>query len=570
MAQVHRNTDVLVIGGGLGGCWAAIRAKNFAPSVTLVDKAIISRSGASSWANYILAAPPQKDLPIWKKELVEKGDYLNEQDWVDAFLKEHEQRLADMESWGIPFSRDEKGNLIVKKGRGHSLTGFVTSDGKARMESLKKKAEKMGVDIVERVMITDLLTSDGKLPTSGSVIGAIGFNTRTGETLVFESKAVIIATGPIHKGDDNLTGDGIAMAFRAGAELMSMEFCTYPHVWTSDGKRLLGSVSVFFQSLGIKFLNSKGERFMEKYNPLLMERSPCYILTQALAKENLEGRGPVTLDMSQAKEEDIDYYSGLFPTIVRPYKEAGLDLKKDRILVLPAVGISGANGDGGIKLDTVGRTNIPGLYGAGTACKNQLHGTYAVGGLNLAFCCTSGYRAGERAATDSLKVKDLTINQRQVESLGRELFSSMQNKEGPLPETLYSEIEKITGSTRVSIIKKADSIKETLASLKALEEEELPKVRARDYHELVKANQIRNLALISRLIFLSALEREESRSSHYRQDYPYRDDLNWLKWVIIRRGADGEMKLRREPVPFERYQVQPAKRSIIPSPIKFD
>lgn len=566
--MIFTKTQVLVIGGGLAGCLAAIRARALVSSVTLVDKAVVSRSGASSWAYYLLAPAPEKDRHLWKQELVEKGDYLNGQDWVDVLLKEHGQRLADMESWGVPFERDEEGNLVIKKGRGHKSTGFVTSDARTRMEVLKKKALETGVDIRERVMITELLTSDGRLPTSGSVIGAIGFDTRTGEVIVIRSKSVIIASGPIYHQGTNLSGDGIAMAFRAGAELMSMEFCTHPSCYVSDGEKLLLSLNVLFQSLGIKILNSRGERFMEKYSPVLKERSDWSLLARALTRENFEGRGPAILDMSEVKDEDIEHFARLHPGKVLPLKEAGLDLKKDRLQVVAHVKVSSSSGDGGIKIDTDGCTAIPGLYGAGSACKNQVHGTYSVGGMNLAFCCTSGYRAGERAAQDSLKTGDSDLNQHQVELLCKEAFASLARENGPLPAGLFRKIVEITAPPMVSIIKKADRIKDTLGKLDDLQEQEIKNVRARDYHELVLANEVKNQALLSELVFRSSLVREESRHSHYRQEFPFRDDLSWLKWVLAKREMNGETKLRTEAIPFERYQVKPPEPAIIPDTIK--
>lgn len=569
MAQVIKNTDVLVIGGGLAGCWAAIRAKNFAPSVTIVDKAIVSRSGCSPWAYYFLAPPLEKDLSQWKRELVEKGDYLNNQDWIDILLMEHAQRLKDMESWGAPFERDKKGNLIIKSGRGHKSTGFVTSDAKPRMELLKKKARELGVDIIERVMITDLLTSDGKLPTSGSVVGAIGFDTRRGDVVVIKSKAVINAAGPIHQGA-NLAGDGTAMSLRAGAELMSMEFCTHPSCFSSDGKHLLGTLNVLFQSLGLKIVNSKGERFMEKYDPVLKERTDWSIMAQAMAKETFEGRGPITLDLSEAKREDIDYFAKLHPGRMAPFIEAGIDLKRDQLRVVAQVGVSSSSGDGGMKIDTQGRTNIPGLYGAGSACKNQVHGTYSVGGINLAWCCTTGYRAGENASRDSLKVKDFPLNQKQVDVLRQEAIAPLEQKKGPLPGAIFREIEKITEPAMRSLIKRADRIESTLADLDKLQNEDLKSIRARDWHELTKANEAKNLALLSMATFRSALEREESRHSHYRQDFPYTDNQNWLKWVFIKQNADKELKVRIDALPFDRYQVKPEKRGKVPSNVKFD
>lgn len=567
MAEILKNTDVLVIGGGLAGCWAAIRAKNIAPSVTLVDKAVVSRSGCSPWAYYFLAPPQEKDLSLWKKELVEKGDFLNNQDWIDALLMEHAQRLKDMESWGAPFERDNRGNLIIKSGRGHRSTGFVTSDARPRMEILKKKARELGVDIVERVMIADLLTSDGKLPTSGSVVGAIGFHTRTGDTVVIKSKAVINAAGPIHQGA-NLTGDGTAMAFRAGAELMSMEFCNHPSCFSTDGKHLLGTLNVLFQSLGLKIVNSKGERFMEKYDPVLKERTDWSIMAQAMAKETFEGRGPITLDLSEAKREDIDYFAKLHPGRMAPFIEAGIDLKKDKLRVIAQIGVASSSGDGGMRIDLKGHTSIPGLYGAGSTCKNQVHGTYSVGGINLSWCCATGYHAGESAAQDSLKAKGLPLNQKQVEALKQEALTPLKQKKGPLPSAIFKEIEKITEPAMRSLIKRGDRIKATIADLKALRDEDLKALRARDWHELTKANEAKNLVLLSLATFRSALEREESRHSHYRQDFPYKDNANWLKWVFVKKDGK-ELKVRTEAIPFSKYQVKP-KQEKIPSNVKFD
>lgn len=573
MAQIFKDTDVLVIGGGLGGCWAAIKARDIAPRVLLVDKAVVSRSGCSPWAYYFLAPIPERDLSLWKREIVEGGDYFGDQDWIDALLEENNRRLQDMESWGVPFERDGKGNLIIKKGRGHRSTGFITSDARTRMDALKRKAREAGVEIIERVMITDLLTSDGLLPTKGSVIGANGFHTRTGDKVLIKSRSTIIAAGPIYQGTylgTNLSGDGIAMAFRTGAELMSMEFCIHPVCYSSTGKQLLGTLNILFQSLNIKILNSKGERFMEKYDPMLKEKVGWSLLAQALAKETLEGRGPAVLDMSEVKDEDLAFFARMHPGRMAPFIEAGIDLKKDKLIVVAQVKVSSGSGDGGIRIDLQGRTNIQGLYGAGSACKNQIQGTDAVGGMNLAFCCISGYRAGERAAYDSLKTRDLPLQDKQIENLKREAFSPLQLGKGPLPDSLFQKIADITEPAMASIIKSKGGIEKTIASLEGLEKEELKAVRARDFHELAKANEAKNLALLSKLAFRSALEREESRHFHYRQDYPFRDDINWLKWVFVRQDASGEIKLRTEPVPLERYGIRPSQRRIVPNPLKFD
>ncbi|MBI4333188.1 MAG: FAD-binding protein [Chloroflexi bacterium] len=566
MGEIEKETDVLIIGGGLAGCLAAIQSRSIGPRVTMVDKAVISRSGASAWAYYLLAPP--EDIAVWKKELVEKGDYLNDQDWVDVLLQEHGQRIADMAEWGVPFERDEKGNLIKKAGRGHDRTRFVTSDGRTRMEALKRKARDAGVEIVERVMCTDLLTSDGLHPTSGSVIGAIGFDTRTGDTLVFRSKAVVIASGPLHPGS-NLSGDGTVMAFRAGAEITGMEFCTHPTCFMTDGKRNLGSLNVLFQALGLRLVNNRGERFMEKYSPVLMERSDWAVLAQAIVKETFDGRGPILLDMSAARDEDIAYFARLHPGRMAPFRETGIDLKTGRIMVEPWVSVSSSSGDGGIRIDTDGRTGIPGLFGAGSACKNGVHGTYSVGGINLAFCCSSGYRAGDSAARYSQHQRGSRLVHRpQLRSLQQDFFSRLGQRNFSPSTVLANKIERAVSPAPVSIIKREDRIRGALEDLERLDQE-VKAAGAKDIHELVKLREVDNLLLLANLTFLSALERKESRHSHYRQEYPFRDDVDWLKWVVMKNTGEKGIQIRTEPLAMERYSVKPEPRQRIASRIHF-
>lgn len=564
------DTDVLVIGGGLAGCLAAIAAKDFAPRVMLVDKAIVSRSGCSSWAYYSLAPAPPESLAEWREELVKQGEYINDQDWVDVLLKEHTQRLADMERWGVPFEKDEQGNLIRKKARGHNKTGFVNSDGRRRMEILKQKARESGVQIVERAMVTDLLTSDGKRPTKGAVVGAVGFDTRNKDFLVFRSKATVIASGPLYDRKGNLFGDGVAMAFRAGAELTCMEFCLNQGSYQlGDGKHTLGGMNAIMAALGGQFLNSRGERFMEKYAPVLKERANRLVVAWALAQEQLAGRTPAVWDLSTAKEEDIDDFIRLHPGRAAPYTKAGIDLKKDRILfVINDARLTSGHGDGGIRINLDGKTNLPGLYAAGSVCKNLVHGTYAAGGVNLAFCSVSGHRAGSKAGRESAQVKLDELDHKQVESLQAQIYSPLNRETGPTSDQVFRRINELTvRSAPVSDIKIVeDRIKETIGALDQLAKNELPKITARDAHELTKANQTKNLALFSKLVFLSALERKESRGYHYRADYPYTDNKDWLKWSIIKCKEGDEVELTFEPVPIERYPVKPPSRERVPYP----
>jgi succinate dehydrogenase/fumarate reductase flavoprotein subunit len=358
------------------------------------------------------------------------------------------------------------------------------------------------------------------------------------------------------------------MAFRAGAELTGMEFCIGGSCHLSDGEHDLGSFNAILASLGGMILNARGERFMEKYAPVLKERANWQLLTQALAKEYLEGRSPAVWDLSTVKAEDIDYFERLHPDRAAPFKKAGIDLRKDRVLFISDVNVRSGSGPGGIKIDLEGKTNLPGLYAAGSVCKNRTGGTYTVPGLNLAFCCVSGHRAGLEAGRESGQAMLQEPDPKQVESLETQIYSPLKGEVGPTSDQVFRMVDELTKPIRFGIIKTEDGIRETIRAFEKLERDELPRITARDAHELVKANQARNYALCAKLVFLSALERKESRSQHYRADYPYTDNRDWLKWSIIKRQEGGEIGVTFEPVPLDRYPVKPPKREQVPCPVQ--
>ena len=294
--------DVLVVGGGLAGCWAAIRARDLGARVILVDKARVSRSGASTFASGVILAPQDgDDLEAWLEEIVEAGDYLNDQEWVQALLEEQTDRLGQMVSWGVPFELDTSGRIVRAVGRGHQVTKIAIFHGMRLMERMRAEVLRRGVTLVERAMVTDVLTSDGSHPTEGSIAGALAFDTRTGEPVLLKAGSVVLTSGQIGTRTggsyvDNLTGDGVAMAYRAGAKLTGMEFCLTTNIKVWERKYWTGGTNLI-QGDGALIINTLNERFMPRYDPVLKERTRLYTLAAAFTKEALEGRGPVSVDM---------------------------------------------------------------------------------------------------------------------------------------------------------------------------------------------------------------------------------------------------------------------------------
>lgn len=565
------NTDVLVIGGGLAGCWAAIRAKELANQVVLLDKAVVARSGASTFTNSMLAPTPEGEIDSWLREIVEAGEYLNDQEWVKNLLMEQPLRVKQMEEWGVPFEKDSEGNLRRTPGRGHKKTRLIMCNGHRLMEVMRKMALDSGVKLIPRVMMLDLLTSDGKHPTGEKIVGAIGFHTREGDLFICRAKAVVITTGIMDSKlrilyVNNLTGDGPAMAYRAGADLLGMEFCTVSKITRYEG-RYYGGGSSLLQGFGAKFINGLGEEFIGKYDPELKNRSRISYLCQSFAKEHFEGRGPVYLDMRSFTEEQVEMVKKLLPSQMKPILKSGIDIREHPLLIDPVISIGSPSGQGGVRINTDCESSLPGLFAAGAAARNMVHGTYTVGGINLAFCNVSGYRAGESAARYANGTSLREPDKYQLEELEKSIFCPLERKEGISPNDVIERFQQITIPAPVSMFKRENRLRKALERLRGLSQE-VEDIEAKDVHDLVKAKEAENLVQLGKLVLTASLERRESRDTHYREDYPYRDDVDWLKWIVLKRGERAEVLVRHEQVPFEKYPVRPMERKRIPHPVQ--
>lgn len=564
--------DVLVIGGGGAGCWAAIRAKELADRVVLVDKAKVSRGSMTTFSAGVMLCPLEgDDLDAWLEEIVERGEYLADQEWTAMFLREHIKRLKDLELWGLPVERDPAGNIVRVPCRGHKVTRPLMYHSKKYIETLREQVLKRGVSIMERIMITDLVTSDGSHPTKGRVVGAVGMHTRTGEFYVFRAKAIIIAAGGVWGkvwgySCDVITSDSAAMAYRAGAELMGMEFtCTHHNsIWNRNyqaaGLNLM-------QGNGVKWRNGLGEAFMERYSPDLKDREKLAIVCAAYAKEALEGRAPIYADMRTFPEKTWQRFRRVLPFLMTVFDHAGIDPRKELVENHPDVRVRSECGDGGILINMRCEASLPGLYAAGAATKSPCQGTYSVGGVNIAFNNVSGYIAGENAARYALGSDQLGVDPLQVEEFRERTLQPMKRQIGVKGDKIFEKILRLIVPFDVIMFKHEKRILRTLSQLEELEEE-AKALHAQDPHELVIANEARNYLLVCKLHFAAALQRRESRGWLHREDYPYRDDENWLVWLIMNRGENGEPSFRIEPVPLERYPLSPPQRGIIPERVQ--
>jgi succinate dehydrogenase/fumarate reductase flavoprotein subunit len=545
-------TDVLIIGGGFAGTWSALRARELGASVILVDKAYVSRSGASTMSGGITTCPlDSDDLDVWAEEFITRGSYMCDQRWTYQLLEGQRARVKDYERWGIPISRDEKGEIRRFASRGMIKVRGMQYQPKAAMRELRRRLTESGVTIIDRVCITELITSDGCWPTKGAVAGAVGFNIYTGAFVVLRAKRTIAATGMIAmKGThrvDNDTGDGVAMAFRAGARLVDMEF-TFGGTFNVLMKRYdFPSYNVAIAH-GARLINARGERFMERYDPVRLERSELSHVVAAFAKQMIDGNGPVCVDL---RHVDDSYWTD----IARIHRGGSIllsdhvpDPKVHPLPIEPTWGMW-ASGRSGLQIDLQGRTTVSGLFAAGSAAKNDATGTHASAGSPTAFCNVSGWHAGECAARESAEDQLLPLPRDIVGLLREQAFAPLgRPAEGRGPDALHDDLARLEASVVDGMVLSGERL-QAMLEVTLNVARRTGEVGARDLHDLVKVHEARNVADCAGAVYRSGIDRRESREQFFREDYPMTDP-DWFCWHGIRR-TEGGIVFERLPFPTE-------------------
>lgn len=542
-------TDILVLGGGIAGCLAAIKAKESGLDVLLIDKGNVGRSGMSHQMSGVLAYfdPEEDDLDQWYAECIEIGEGMVDQPKLEGMITETTDRIKDLERWGVSFQKD-KGKFLRRPGVGHiAARNIAMVDGGFQLMSIVRgEVLRSGVRTLERVMTTDLLTSDGELPTDGSVVGAVGFNIRSGAFYVFEAKAVIIATGSTNSictalQIPILSGDGKAQAFRAGCEMRNVEFsyyCDYPVGFScAPGSNIL-------YGQGAILVNALGERFMERYDRVRLDRASRTVHNRAIILEELQGRGPVYLDATHLDESAHATIRACIPIVVNSFALAGLDLRRDKI---PYTSGLTDHSPGGIRVDRGGRTTIPGLFAAGAATDHSEDGVTNVIGHGME-SAIGGYRAGKAAAHYAAATEGRPIIEDQTGRLKEAIYAPLKRKTGLTHREVRGHCMTLWETGLLGPSRNERKLKEAIKMAEEIRSSEIVHLEAQDYHDLARTIGLGNELLLLELLPRCALMRTESRGSHYREDYPEKDDNCWSKWVIAKREGDS-IKVWAEPIP---------------------
>ena len=534
-------TDVLVIGGGIAGCFAAIKAREQGLIVTIVDKAYAGKSGASIAAGigYMVFSPEWGlDLDVCMNAVSQKGEYINNREWTEIVFRESWQTYQDLLTWGVEFPIESVDSAKFVKD--YPPFGVVRIKRRKTSPILRQQAAKSGVRIADRIMVTDLLKQDGK------VIGAVGFSTDSDVFYIFKAKATVISTGSNSfklAGSDIccLTGDGEAMAYRAGAEITGKEFPdTRNHLAVYPAWRGSSASRAVFRY----FTDAEGKRIEIGYEADLA----LDFLVHA-------GKAPILWDLDAATPEDIEK--------MRKGQQRSDALESERIGFDPSRGgkfpLAGGRGAGMQNSQTGGvwpvntkcSTCLPGLYVAGECCGTRYIGAYHPGpGFGLTGSAVTGSRAGLGAAEYALQTEKPIIDEKEVATVKKIMYSPMEHKGGFSPRWVTQILQNTMIPYFILHIKHEKRLQAALTIVEFLRDHLVPKLIAKDSHELRLAHETRNMVLHVEMILRASLFRTESRGQHYREDYPRRDDPDWLAWVKLQE-EEGRMKVLKEPIPKE-------------------
>jgi succinate dehydrogenase / fumarate reductase flavoprotein subunit len=551
--ETHEH-DVLIIGAGGAGLRAAIEALAQGASVGVICKSLLGKAHTVMAEGGIAAAMANVDAgDDWRthfRDTMRGGKFLNNWQMAQLHAQEAPDRVRELEQWGALFDRTDDGRILQRAFGGHSFKRLCHVGDRTGLEmirTLQDRGVQMGFDVYMECTTTRLLM-DG-----GHVAGAFAYWRENGRFVVFKAKAVVLATGGIGKGwpitsnSWEYTGDGMALAYEAGAELMDMEFVQFHPtgmVWPPGVQGLLVTEAV--RGEGGILRNKLGERFMEKYDPKLMELSTRDVVARAIYTEVREGRGTehggAFLDISQKPAE---YVKRKLPSMYHQFLElADVDITKGPMEVGPTCHYM----MGGIRVEAeTAAASIPGLFAAGEAAAG-LHGANRLGGNSLSDLLVFGRRAGLAAAEHAKKQSAPAIDSSQVEEAARAMLAPFERQTRESPYEVHADLQQIM-QILVGIYRTEEDLKSAMEGLARLKEraKQLSISGSRMFNPgWHLCADLKSMLTVSEAVTRSALARRESRGAHSRLDYPDYDPI-WGKQNNIISRRDGEMVLQQRP-----------------------
>jgi len=556
MAASH---DVLVVGAGLAGMRAAVEAVGLGADVALVSKVhpVRSHSGAAEGGINAALGNASPDSPEEHAyDTVKGSDYLGDQDAIEILCREAPGDVYQLENWGAVFSRTEDGRIAQRPfgAAGEPRTAFAADiTGHVLVNVLYEQVVKRDIRVYEEVFVWKLVVEDGVCK------GVICWDLLHGGLKAIAAKTVIVCTGGagrLYVGTTNAyacTGDGMALALRAGVPLKDMEMMQF-HPTTLAPSGVL--ITEACRGEGAYLLNADGERFLERYAPNAMELASRDVISRAAQTEIDEGRGVngnVFLDLRHLGAENI--FERLHGTRELAMTFVGVDPIEEPIPVRP-----GAHYHmGGIDVDVWGRTEVEGLYAAGECACVSVHGANRLGGNALMETITYGRRAGAHAADAAFGGTAAVVPASAIADAERELKTLLDRSDGERPWRIRDELGE-TMHENFGIFRREEQMLQQEEIVRGLRER-YERVVVEDKGDLFNTDLTQALELgflleLADCMVLAGLARKESRGAHARPyDYPDRDDANYMRHTMVR-WVDGRPVLDWKPVTVTHWQPQ--------------
>ena len=582
-----KNYDVVIIGAGGAGLRAAVEIpKEYTCAV--ISKVFPPRSHTGTAQGGVCAALGNMEEDSWENHVfdtVKGSDYLGDQDAIEVMCQDAIRAIIELEHMGLPFNRNAEGKIAQRRFGGHTkpvdpsdpygkrvpvMRACYSADrtGHVMLQTLFENCIKNNVTFYSEYFVTDLIVENGICK------GVTAFDISTGEVIVFRTKAVMLATGGygrVFRITSNAhvgTGDGTALTYKAGIPLEDMEFFQFhpTGLW-----RLGILVSEAARGEGGILKNKDGERFMARYAPSVMDLAPRDMISRAIITEIREGRGIlgsdgtyyVHLDVSHLGKKVIDEKLPEITGFARTY--LGVEPIKEPIPIQPtahyAMGGIPTNVDAEVLLNENGDI-VKGLYAAGECACVSVHGANRLGTNSLLDIVVFGRRGGKKMA-EFIKTADYSDISPSVAEKTKETFNRIINSNGT--EKVFSirtRLQEIM-MDKCGIFRHENDLKNLLAEIKELKER-YKNISIQDKGtvfntELMEAIELENLIINAEVTAYSALNRTESRGAHSREDFPNRDDNNWLKHTFIYENEGREPVIRYKPVTITKYQPMERK-----------
>ncbi|MET7884091.1 succinate dehydrogenase flavoprotein subunit [Streptomyces avermitilis] len=581
--KIHKY-DTVIVGAGGAGMRAAIEATKRSRTAVLTKLyPTRSHTGAAQGGMAAALANVEEDNWEWHTfDTVKGGDYLVDQDAAEILAKEAIDAVLDLEKMGLPFNRTPEGRIDQRRFGGHSRNhgeapvrrSCYAADrtGHMILQTLYQNCVKEGVEFFNEFYVLDqlIVEEDGVKKSAG----VVAYELATGEIHVFQAKAVIYAsggTGKFFKVTSNahtLTGDGQAAVYRRGLPLEDMEFFQFhpTGIWRmgillTEGARGEGGI----------LRNKDGERFMEKYAPVMKDLASRDVVSRSIYTEIREGRGcgpegdHVYLDLTHLPPEQLDAKLPDITEFARTY--LGIEPYTDPIPIQPtahyAMGGIPTNVEGEVLSDNT--TVVPGLYAAGEVACVSVHGANRLGTNSLLDINVFGRRAGIAAAEYSAKAGYLELPEDPASQVVSQVERLRASTGTERVATLRLELQE-TMDANVMVFRTEQTIKTAVEKIAELRERYL-NVSIQDKGkrfntDLLEAIELGNLLDLAEVMAVSALARKESRGGHYREDYPNRDDVNFMRHTMAYRevGDDGTESIRLDYKPVVQTRYQPMER----------